>query len=212
MMYQYNTGFHSGFGFTFGIHVIAMLSVIVGVVLLIAWAIKNLPANALWKWGWITFVGGIVIALITMPALPIFGMMDSTGSPQVNGGFDRGGFTGNMPMMRGWDGDGDDEAAQTEEEAQGKALFDTLEAKETTCTDLADTEFELIGEYIMGQRLGDSHAGMNDMMKQMMGSAGEEQMHVIIGKSATQCDGETQDTTDSTVPRGMMMRQSSSQQ
>ena len=200
MMYQYGNGFHAGYAFAFGIHAAAMLVATVGVVLLVAWAIKNLAPNALWKWGWIAFVGGVLVCLLTIPALFSSGMMR---------GFDRGVRYGGMPMMQGryYDEadteDGTDQAAQEKEEAEGKALYDKLKTKKATCADLADKDFELVGEYVMGQMLGSSHADMNVMMKRMMGPAGEEQMHINMGKSATGCYADAEET-DSSALRGMM--------
>ena len=40
----------------------------------------------------------------------------------------------------------------------------------------------------MGQMMGDSHEAMNNMMIQMMGEKGEEQMHVVMGKRLSGCD------------------------
>lgn len=40
----------------------------------------------------------------------------------------------------------------------------------------------------MGQMMGNSHAAMNQMMIQMMGEEGEEQMHVVMGKRLSGCD------------------------
>jgi NACalpha-BTF3-like transcription factor len=102
--------------------------------------------------------------------------------------------TRGMPMMgQKWIGteqsaqQGEKSADQQKEEAEGKALFDQLKAKQTTCAKLTDDDFELIGEYVMGQRTGASHEQMNAMLKQMMGDIGEAQMHIVLGKSATGC-------------------------
>jgi putative membrane protein len=40
----------------------------------------------------------------------------------------------------------------------------------------------------MGQWAGDSHEAMNQMMVQMMGKQGEEQMHIALGKRQGGCD------------------------
>jgi hypothetical protein len=77
--------------------------------------------------------------------------------------------------------------AQENEELEGKALFEKLQSKQANCTDLTDSDFELIGEYLMGQKLQSEHAQMNRMMKNMMGEEGEEQMHVMMAKNATGC-------------------------
>ena len=74
------------------------------------------------------------------------------------------------------------------EEAEGKAVWEKLQTKELTCEDLSDDNFGTLGEYFMGQMMGDSHEAMNNMMIQMMGEKGEEQMHVVMGKRLSGCD------------------------
>lgn len=82
----------------------------------------------------------------------------------------------------------DDHTAQ--EEAEGKEIWENLQAKKTTCNELSDENFGSLGEYFMGQSIGNTqrHAFMNQMMKNMMGEAGEEQMHVVMGKRMSGCD------------------------
>ena len=74
------------------------------------------------------------------------------------------------------------------EEAEGKAVWEKLQTKELTCKDLSDDNFGTLGEYFMGQMMGNSHEAMNNMMIQMMGEQGEEQMHVVMGKRLSGCD------------------------
>lgn len=74
------------------------------------------------------------------------------------------------------------------EEAEGKAVWEKLQAKELTCKDLSDDNFGTLGEYFMGQMMGTSHEAMNNMMIQMMGEQGEKQMHVAMGKRLSGCD------------------------
>jgi len=80
------------------------------------------------------------------------------------------------------------------EEKEGKGLLDKLQAKEVACADLNDEQFGVLGEYFMGQMMGDSHASMNAMMIQAHGEEGEEQIHVVMGKRLSGCD------TSATVP------------
>lgn len=80
----------------------------------------------------------------------------------------------------------DDHTAR--EEAEGKALWEKLQAEELKCEDLTDENFGALGEYFMGQMAGDSHEAMNKMMVQMMGEEGEEQMHIVMGKRISGCD------------------------
>lgn len=74
------------------------------------------------------------------------------------------------------------------EEIEGKAMWEKLQAKQTTCDKLSDDDFERLGEYFMGQMVGSSHEAMNKMTVQMMGEKGEEQMHIVIGKRSSGCD------------------------
>src|SRR3989338_146154 len=74
------------------------------------------------------------------------------------------------------------------EEAEGKIVWEKLRAKQAACTDLSDDDFGTLGEYFMGQMMGDSHEAMNNMMIQMMGEKNEEQMHVVMGKRLSGCD------------------------
>ena len=81
-----------------------------------------------------------------------------------------------------------DDGHTAREEAEGKAVWEKLQAKTLNCKDLSDDNFGTLGEYFMGQTTGASHVGMNNMMIQMMGEKGEEQMHVAMGKRLSGCD------------------------
>ena len=76
------------------------------------------------------------------------------------------------------------------EEAAGKAVWERLQAKQTSCSELGVGDYENLGEYFMGLMLGDtkSHEAMNRSMALMMGEEGEEQMHVAMGKRLSACD------------------------
>jgi len=80
----------------------------------------------------------------------------------------------------------DDHTAR--EEAEGEIVWQRLQSKEVECSDLSDDDFGVLGEYFMGQMLGDSHAAMNEMMIRMHGEDGEEQIHVVMGKRLSGCD------------------------
>src|SRR4030067_2006113 len=82
----------------------------------------------------------------------------------------------------------DDHTAR--EEAEGKEIWEKLQSKQTTCEELTDDNYEVLGEYFMGQSIGNTerHAAMNQMMTNMMGEKGEEQIHIILGKRSSGCD------------------------
>jgi len=203
MMYN-TTG--SGLILFWGLHVVSVLVFGIGVALLLFWAFKKLSERDLWKWGWILVVVGTILCLLTFPAWSSMGRFGGLGG--------RTGY-GMMPMMWGNAAQNSDQdaTAQNKEEADGKALYDKLQAKQATCSDLADSDFELIGEYFMGQRAGANHEQMNAMIKQMMGTQGEEQMHIILGKNQTGCLSGTQSSSQSNggmMNGGMMRRFNSS--
>ncbi len=81
------------------------------------------------------------------------------------------------------------EATQTaQDEAAGKAIFDKLQAKRVQCSQLTDDDFDVLGDYFMGQMMGSAHAAMNVRLEQQLGSDGEKQMHVVMGKRLSGCD------------------------
>lgn len=82
------------------------------------------------------------------------------------------------------------EQSTAQDEAKGKVIYDKLQSNQTTCQKLTDDDFDVLGDYYMGQRLGSTatHAVMNTMMTRMMGEAGEKQMHISLGKRLSGCD------------------------
>ena len=74
------------------------------------------------------------------------------------------------------------------EEKEGKELWQKFQAKEISCVNFNDEQFGVLGEYFMGQMMGDSHAAMNAMMIQTHGEEGEEQIHIVMGKRLSGCD------------------------
>ena len=75
-----------------------------------------------------------------------------------------------------------------QEEAEGKEIWEKLQAEELKCEDLSGDNFGALGEYFMGQMMGDSHKAMNNRLVQMLGEDGEEQMHIVMGKRLSGCD------------------------
>lgn len=172
-----NTGWGFGLPMLWGLHLLSVIAFFTGVLFLLFWAFKHLTSAQLKQWGWALVITGSIVCLFTI------GMM---GHPW--GGYSVRGF-GSARMMWSDDaaGNAQEDAAQAKEEADGKALYDKIQTEQLACTDVSDSDFELIGEYVMGQRLGASHVLMNARMKQMMGDSGEEQMHIVIGRNATGC-------------------------
>jgi len=187
------TGFSFGLTFFYGVHMTSYFIAAFGAALLLFWAFKHLAEKSLWTWGWSLLVIGSIICLLTLPAWPMFA------GGMYGGNFSRMG----SGMMGSWNTAANEEksASQLQEEAEGKALYEKLQAKEVTCADLSDDDFELIGEYVMGKQSGSSHEQMNARIKQMMGDEGEVQMHIALGKNAVKC---TSDAASSESIQGMM--------
>ncbi|MFH1125667.1 MAG: SHOCT domain-containing protein [Candidatus Altiarchaeota archaeon] len=74
-----------------------------------------------------------------------------------------------------------------QEEAEGLEVWTKLQNREISCSSLTDVQYELLGEYFMGQSAGDYHAAMNKRMQNMMGEEGEEQMHISMGRQYSGC-------------------------
>jgi len=83
-----------------------------------------------------------------------------------------------------------DSSQTAQEETEGKAVWDKLQANQIACKDLTNDDYDVLGDYVMGQSIGNTqrHAFMNQMMKNMMGDDGETQMHIALGKRASGCD------------------------
>ena len=60
----------------------------------------------------------------------------------------------------------------TQGEAEGKALWENLQANELKCEDLSDDNFHSLSMHFIGLMAGDSHEAMDTMMTQMMGMVG----------------------------------------
>ncbi len=91
------------------------------------------------------------------------------------------------------------------EQREGAALFKQVQSGTKTCSQLSNTDFERIGEYVMGQMVGSTsaHEAMNSTMSRMMGTQAEEQMHVLLGRRLSGCGGGTAPGSYSTM-MGMM--------
>lgn len=186
------TGWGSGLILFWGLHVVSIIVFGVGVALLLIWAFKHLSERGLWKWGWVFVVLGTILCLLTISAWPSFAM-GSFGFRGMNGGGSAWMMGGGSQVSQA------DVAATAKEEAQGKDLYNKLQAKQAQCTDFSDDDFELMGDYFMGQQMGAAHSQMDAMMQQMMGEAANRQMHIIVAKRLTGCS-----PSSGQFPQGMM--------
>ena len=80
-------------------------------------------------------------------------------------------------------------ASLADEQSQGRTLVAQLQSGAKSCGDLTTTDFEHVGEYVMGRALGSTsaHEAMNTRMRQYMGQQGEERMHQLMGERFTGC-------------------------
>ena len=86
----------------------------------------------------------------------------------------------------------DDHTAR--EELEGKETWEKLQSKQIECKNLTDGQYGALGEYFMGQSIGNTqrHALMNQMMTNMMDEEGEEQAHIAMGKRLSGCEPNVQ--------------------
>ncbi|MFI4977259.1 MAG: hypothetical protein ACHQC8_01055 [Solirubrobacterales bacterium] len=83
-------------------------------------------------------------------------------------------------------------ASVASEEQQGAQTLSAIRSGTLKGASLSSSQYEHVGEYLMGQALGSTaaHERVNSLMEQMMGPAAGDQMHVYLGerylgKSAT---------------------------
>src|SRR3989338_997618 len=75
-----------------------------------------------------------------------------------------------------------------QEEASGKVMYDNLQTNKISCPNLSDNDFELLGDYYMGQMMGSSHSAMDNLMTQRIGEVNNRLMHITLGKRFSNCD------------------------
>ena len=121
-----------------------------------------------------------------IPVLVVFAMAVPVANAQMMGGAQ------GANMMNAASGtavtSSADTAATAQDEAAGKAIWEKLQNKTTACADLKDDDFDVLGDYFMGNMMGGSHAQMNAVMKSRLGDDGEKQMHIAMGKRLSGCD------------------------
>lgn len=87
-------------------------------------------------------------------------------------------------------------SSTAQDEAAGKAVWDKLQNKQVTCSELKDDDFDVLGDFFMGNMMGSNHESMNQMMAQRLGDDGEKQMHIALGKRLSGCN------TNASLPNG----------
>lgn len=74
--------------------------------------------------------------------------------------------------------------ASVSEEQQGGQTLNAIHSHKLNATSLSSSQYEHVGEYLMGQALGSVqlHERMNSLMDEMMGPAASDQMHIYLGE------------------------------
>lgn len=80
-------------------------------------------------------------------------------------------------------------ASLTGEVNAGKGVAARVDARTATCKNLSNTDFEHLGEYVMGRIVGSrsAHEAMDARMEAMMGSANADRMHQALGHRYAGC-------------------------
>ncbi len=82
-------------------------------------------------------------------------------------------------------------ASVTQEEQAGSRVLGELESGKLRCAEVSGSDFDHVGEYVMGRMFGSprAHEAMNNMMSTMMGPGSEQQMHEAMGRRFAGCGG-----------------------
>ena len=82
----------------------------------------------------------------------------------------------------------------------GRSIAKQVQGGAVGCAKLSESDFEHLGEYVMEQLVGSrsAHEAMNQHMAAMMGTAGEERMHQLMGRWYAGC------TSGAAAGTGMM--------
>ncbi len=76
----------------------------------------------------------------------------------------------------------------TYDEQKGWAIYNQLQNKQTTCSKLTNSDFDVLGDFYMGRMMSTNHAAMDRFMADKLGINGETQVHITIGKRLSGCD------------------------
>jgi hypothetical protein len=75
-------------------------------------------------------------------------------------------------------------ASVASEQQEGTQVLSAIHKGKLKGTSLSSSQYEHVGEYLMGRALGSTaaHERMNSLADQMMGSAAVEEMHIYLGE------------------------------
>jgi hypothetical protein len=75
-------------------------------------------------------------------------------------------------------------ASVASEQAQGSQILNAIHAGTLNANSLSSSQYQQVGEYMMGQGLGSTtaHERMNTLMDEVMGPAAADRMHLYLGE------------------------------
>ncbi len=93
-----------------------------------------------------------------------------------------------------------------DEQSQGQTLAAQLQSGAKSCGDLSATDFDHVGEYVMGRALGSvgAHQAMDSRMRLYMGEQGAERMHQLMGERFAGCGSGASSGRGAVIGPGMM--------
>lgn len=76
---------------------------------------------------------------------------------------------------------------------RGAQILRAVDSGSRGCDQLTISDFEAVGEYVMGRMVGppQAHESMDSMMRSMMGESAEQRMHALMGRRFTGCGGDS---------------------
>lgn len=81
-----------------------------------------------------------------------------------------------------------DTPSTNQEEAAGKAVWGKLENKQIQCASLTADDFDVLGDFFMGNMMASNHESINQLITERLGDSGEKRMHIALGKRLSGCD------------------------
>lgn len=80
-------------------------------------------------------------------------------------------------------------SSSSSDEQKGEVIYNELQNKQTTCSQLTNDDFDVLGDFYMARMMGSTaHSTMDQQMTQHMGDTANTQMHVAMAKRLSGCD------------------------
>lgn len=75
-----------------------------------------------------------------------------------------------------------------QDQLKGQDIWNKLQNKQLSCSSLTDDDFDVLGDYFMGNMMCSSHETMDNFMTQRLGENGDRQMHIAMGERLSGCN------------------------